>query len=43
MNYREYRWLIANYEAVDVVFHCPCGVGASCSNEDLGGEKQVEY
>jgi hypothetical protein len=39
MNYREYRWLIANYEADDVVFHRPCGVRASCSDADPRREK----
>jgi len=34
---RSYRWLIANYEAGDVVFHHPCSVHASCSNEDPSG------
>jgi phytanoyl-CoA hydroxylase len=33
----EYKWLIANYEAGDVVFHHPCSVHASCSNEDPEG------
>lgn len=32
-----YKWLIANYEAGDVVFHHPCSVHASCSNEDPDG------
>jgi len=35
---REYKWLIANYEAGDVVFHHPCSVHASCSNEDPEGK-----
>jgi hypothetical protein len=39
INYREDRWLIANYEADDVVLHCPYSVRASCSNEDLRREK----
>lgn len=43
MDYREYRRLIANYEADDVVFHRPCSVRASCSNEDLRREEQAEY
>lgn len=30
----DYTWLVANYEAGDVVFHHPCSVHASCSNED---------
>lgn len=34
---KEYKWLIANYEAGDVVFHHPCSVHASCSNEDPEG------
>jgi phytanoyl-CoA hydroxylase len=33
----EYKWLVANYEAGDVVFHHPCSVHASCSNEDPEG------
>lgn len=33
----EHKWLIANYEAGDVVFHHPCSVHASCSNEDPEG------
>ena len=33
----EYTWLVANYEAGDVVFHHPCSVHASCSNEDPEG------
>jgi hypothetical protein len=35
MNYREYRWLIANYEADNVVLHRPCSV----VNEDLRREE----
>jgi len=34
---KQYKWLIANYEAGDVVFHHPCSVHASCSNEDPEG------
>jgi len=34
---REYKWLMANYEAGDVVFHHPCSVHASCSNQDAEG------
>jgi phytanoyl-CoA hydroxylase len=34
---KEFKWLIANYEAGDVVFHHPCSVHASCSNEDPEG------
>jgi phytanoyl-CoA hydroxylase len=34
---REYKWLVANYEAGDIVFHHPCSVHASCSNEDPEG------
>ena len=29
-----YKWLTANYEAGDVVFHMPHTIHASCSNED---------
>jgi phytanoyl-CoA hydroxylase len=28
------KWLVADYEAGDVVFHYPCSVHASCSNQD---------
>lgn len=31
------RWLIADFEAGDVVFHCPCSVHASCNNQDEVG------
>jgi len=41
MNYREYRWLIANYEADDVVFHRPRSVRVSCSNEGLRRENRL--
>ena len=34
MSGRTYRWLIADYEAGDVVFHHPCSIHASCDNED---------
>jgi phytanoyl-CoA hydroxylase len=34
---KEYKWLVAGYEAGDVVFHHPCSVHASCSNEDPEG------
>lgn len=34
---REYKWLVTNYEAGDVVFHHPCSVHASCTNEDPEG------
>lgn len=37
MGGRDYEWLIANYEAGDVVFHHPCRIHASCANEDPGG------
>ena len=30
-----YRWLTANYEAGDVVFHHPCSIHASGRNEDV--------
>ncbi|KAL9109137.1 MAG: hypothetical protein Q9227_006228 [Pyrenula ochraceoflavens] len=32
-----YKWLIANYKAGDVVFHHPCTIHTSCSNEDTEG------
>lgn len=32
-----YKWLVADYQAGDVVFHHPCSVHASCSNEDPKG------
>ena len=31
---RSYKWMVANYEAGDVIFHHPCSIHASCSNED---------
>lgn len=34
---KEYRWLIADYEAGDVVFHHPCSVHASATNNDPDG------
>jgi phytanoyl-CoA hydroxylase len=34
---REYKWLIANYQAGDIVFHHPYSIHASCSNEDPEG------
>ena len=37
MGGRDYRWLISNYEAGDVVFHHPCSIHASCSNRDPEG------
>lgn len=36
-NPQTYRWLVSNYEAGDVVFHHPCAVHSSCSNEDPDG------
>lgn len=33
----QFKWLIANYEAGDVVFHHPCTVHASCANQDPQG------
>jgi phytanoyl-CoA hydroxylase len=34
---KSYRWLIANYEAGDVVFHHPNAIHASSRNEDRDG------
>ena len=32
-----YKWLIANFEAGDVVFHHPCTIHGSCGNDDPSG------
>jgi phytanoyl-CoA hydroxylase len=32
-----YRWLVADYEAGDIVFHHPCSIHASGKNEDSQG------
>ena len=37
MGGRPYRWLVNNYEAGDVVFHQPCSIHGSTTNEDAGG------
>jgi len=38
MSGRDYKWLVAEYEAGDVVFHLPCSVHSSCMNEDPNGK-----
>ncbi|KAI1619845.1 hypothetical protein EDD37DRAFT_660065 [Exophiala viscosa] len=32
-----FKWLIANFEAGDVVFHHPCTIHGSCGNDDPSG------